>query len=63
LLTKVRNMRLSIIVVLVMISVLGIAQEKVKIPSTDWYMISPDSFLLAHLPSNPMWQLKKDTIS
>ena len=35
----------------------------VREPSTDWYMISPDSFLLAHLPSNPMWQLKKDTIS
>ena len=35
----------------------------VRSPSTDWYMIEADSFLLAHLPSNPMWQLKKDTIS
>jgi hypothetical protein len=34
----------------------------VQNPKKDWYMIHPDSFLIEHLPSNPMWQLKKDTI-
>lgn len=35
----------------------------VALPQKEWLMISPDSFLLNHLPCNPMWQLKKDTIS
>ena len=28
----------------------------------DWFLVEPDSFIVAHLPSNPMWQLKKDTL-
>lgn len=35
----------------------------VKDPKKDWFLIPADSFLLKHLPLNPMWQLKKDTVS
>jgi len=31
-------------------------------PKKDWFLIPVDSFLLKHLPLNPMWQLKTDTI-
>ena len=32
-------------------------------PDTAWYLANVDTFLSVHLPSNPMWQLKYDTIS
>lgn len=32
-------------------------------PDTAWYLTNVDTFLSVHLPSNPMWQLKYDTIS
>ena len=32
-------------------------------PKKDWFLIHSDSFLLRHLPLNPIWQLKTDTIS
>jgi|GEM_PF-2505343 len=31
-------------------------------PKKDWFLIPADSFLLRHLPLNPMWQLKHDTV-
>ena len=31
-------------------------------PKKDWFFIPVDSFLLSHLPLNPMWQLKRDTV-
>ena len=31
-------------------------------PAEDWFMISPDSFLIKHLPVSPMWQLRADTL-
>ena len=34
----------------------------VQKPTKDWFLIHPDSFLLAHLPLNPMWQLRSDTV-
>lgn len=34
----------------------------VSFPQKDWFLIPADSFLLKHLPVNPMWQLKTDTI-
>lgn len=38
---------------------IGFVQE----PTKDWFLIHPDSFVVAHLPLNPMWQLRADTIS
>jgi hypothetical protein len=35
----------------------------VSFPQKEWFLIPADSFLLKHLPVNPMWQLKNDTIS
>ncbi|MGB0915108.1 MAG: transglutaminase domain-containing protein [Crocinitomicaceae bacterium] len=32
-------------------------------PSTDYYLIHSDSFLITHLPTLPEWQLRKFTIS
>lgn len=34
----------------------------VNYPQKEWFLIPADSFLLSHLPLNPMWQLKGDTI-
>jgi hypothetical protein len=31
-------------------------------PKKDWFLIPADSFLVSHLPVNPMWQLKDDTL-
>lgn len=38
---------------------IGFIQE----PTQTWFLVSPDSFLTQHLPINPMWQLREDTIS
>ncbi len=35
----------------------------VSFPQKEWFLIPADSFLLQHLPLNPMWQLKTDTIN
>ncbi|TXC81670.1 transglutaminase domain-containing protein [Luteibaculum oceani] len=34
----------------------------VKDPGYSWFLVSSDSFLTRHLPSNPMWQLRHDTL-
>ena len=31
-------------------------------PGEKWFLVSSDSFLTRHLPTNPMWQLRHDTI-
>lgn len=35
----------------------------VPFPATDFFLIHPDTFLLTHLPLDPIWQLRKDFIS
>ena len=35
----------------------------VPYPSQEYYLIHPDTFLLSHLPTNPIWQLRNEKIS
>lgn len=35
----------------------------VKSPGKDFFLIHPDTFLLTHLPTNPIWQLRNNPIS
>jgi hypothetical protein len=35
----------------------------VQFPAEKYFMISADSFMVNHLPVNPLWQLTKDTMS
>lgn len=32
-------------------------------PNDEWFLTDGSKFLMRHLPANPMWQLRKDTIS
>lgn len=32
-------------------------------PSQDYFLIHPDTFLLSHLPTNPIWQLRNEKIT
>ena len=32
-------------------------------PGDAWYLVSADSFLVTHLPANPMWQLRDNPVS
>ncbi len=35
----------------------------VRDPGDAWYLVSPDSFLVSHLPANPMWQLMERPVT
>lgn len=35
----------------------------VQDPTTEYFMVHPDTFLLDHLPVNPIWQLRADYVS
>ncbi len=35
----------------------------VPFPTTEFFLIHPDTFLLTHLPLDPVWQLRKDYVS